>query len=54
MSQIALRHFGRRAIRRLAARGIEVFGPYGDFGYRINNNGCGMIWTHAQIVGAAQ
>lgn len=60
-----MRDFSARTIRRLAARGIAVIGttvipgagdmPFanGERGYRVNDNGCGRIWTFAQVMGAA-
>lgn len=61
-----MRDFSARTLRRLAARGIAVLGatvipaasgplPFanGDRGYRVDDNGCGRVWTFAQVMGAA-
>jgi len=48
----------------LAAKGIHIMGlialpdANGSFancqrGYRVNDNGCGRIWTHAEVITAA-
>lgn len=60
-----MRDFSAATLRRLAKRGIAVIGttvipgpgdmPFatGERGYRVNDNGCGRIWTFAQVLGAA-
>lgn len=65
MSQIATRHFGRKAVATLAARGIRVYGlqavpdAAGSFlnastAYKVDDRGTGRVWTYAQVVEAAQ
>jgi hypothetical protein len=61
-----MRDFSARTLRRLAASGISIIGttvipdassamPFanGDRGYRVDDNGCGRIWTFAQVMEAA-
>lgn len=64
-SQIALRHFGRATVKALARKGIRVTGlqglpgPDGTFfnsetGYLMDDNGCGRVWTFADVQAAAK
>lgn len=59
--------FSRKTIAALARKGIRVYGltvipnmssdmPFatGDRGYKVDDNGCGRIWSFAQVLGAAQ
>ena len=64
--EAAMRDFSKSTLAALAARGIRVVGltvipsdgdlPFatGSRGYRVDDNGCGRIWTFAQVKGAAQ
>jgi hypothetical protein len=62
--QIAIRHFGREAVTSLARKGIRVLGPTaipderGSFlnsstAYKVDDNGCGRIWSYREVVEAA-
>ena len=64
-TQISTRHFGRKAVTLLARKGIRVTGlqalpdAAGSFlnsetGYRVDDNGCGRVWTYAQVREAAR
>lgn len=59
--------FTATTTRRLAARGIRVIGlqaipdmasamPYANAtrGYVVDDNGCGRVWTHAEVLEAAR
>lgn len=59
--------FSRSTIRALFRKGIRVCGltvipsmasdlPFatGSRGYKVDDNGCGRVWTFAQVMGAAQ
>ena len=58
--------FSSKTLRALAARGVRVIGtcvipasgdlPFanGSRGYRVDDNGCGRIWTFAQVLEAAK
>lgn len=64
--EAAMRDFSKSTLAALADRGIRVVGltvipsdgdlPFatGSRGYRVDDNGCGRIWTFAQVKGAAQ
>lgn len=63
--QIATRHFGRKAVASLARKGIRIIGLQAlpeasgsflnsDTGYQVDDNGCGRIWTYAQVSEAAR
>jgi hypothetical protein len=58
--------FSRSTLRALSRKGIRVIGltvipnmtsdlPFatGDRGYKVDDNGCGRIWTFAQVMEAA-
>lgn len=58
-----MRDFTTKTRNALARKGITIIGltvilnpdsdlPFatGDRGYRINDNGCGRIWTFAQVL----
>lgn len=58
--------FSRSTLRALSRKGIRVIGltvipnmasdmPFatGDRGYKVDDNGCGRVWTFAQVVEAA-
>jgi hypothetical protein len=54
--EIALRHFGRKAVRALARKGISVIGlqhvpgPYGgDTGYCLDDNGTGRVRSYLEV-----
>ena len=62
-----MRDFSAATLRRLARRGIRLVGlqaipdmssamPFASAtrGYVINDNGCGRVWTHAQVMKAAR
>jgi hypothetical protein len=62
-----MRDFSAATRRALSRKGIEVYGicvipaqndpmPFanGDRGYKVNDNGCGRIWTFAQVLEAAR
>ena len=64
-SQIATRHFGRKVVAALSAKGVRVIGTQalpdaaGCFinsttGYVVDDNGCGRVWTAAEVRGCAQ
>jgi hypothetical protein len=66
-SQIFLRHFGRKAVSALARKGIRLVGlqavpnmaaalPFADAEtcYCVDDNGCGRVWTYAQVREAAR
>lgn len=59
--------FSRKTIAALARRGIRLVGlqaipdlssamPFANAtrGYLIDDNGCGRVWTHAQVLEAAR
>lgn len=60
-----MRDFNRSMITKLAGKGIRVYGatvipgegdlPFatGQRGYLVDDNGCGRIWTFAQVLGAS-
>lgn len=59
-----MKDFTAKTRRALAAKGISVLGiqaipdANGNFsnaqrGYKINDNGCGRIWTRNQVIEAA-
>lgn len=61
-----MRDFTARTRNALARKGIRILGtiviaavdsefPFacGDRGYRVDDNGCGRIWTFAQVMAAA-
>lgn len=64
ISQIANRHFGRKAIAALARKGVRIIatqalpGAQGyldaSTGYVVDDNGCCRVWTYAQVVEAAK
>lgn len=66
ISQIASRHFGRKAVAALARKGITIIAtqvipgagdmPFatGETGYVVSDNGCGRVWTYRQVADAAQ
>ena len=57
--------FSKSTIRRLAERGITIIGlqalpgegpmPWANSerGYKVNDNGCGRVWTHDQVYKAS-
>ena len=58
-------HFSRATLRALARKGITLAGlqaipdASGSFlnsttGYLVNDNGCGRVWTFAQVKEAAR
>lgn len=61
-----MRDFSRKTLAALASKGITLYGttvipgagdlPFatGDRGYKVNDNGCGRIWTFAQVQEAAR
>lgn len=62
-----MRDFSRKTLAALARKGIEVYGttvipavgdpmPFanGDRGYKVNDNGCGCVWTFAEVLEAAR
>lgn len=64
--EIAIRHFGRKAVAALARKGIRVIGlcvvpdmtkplPFasGETGYNIDDNGTGRIWTYREVAASA-
>ena len=63
--QIATRDFSAKTIRALSKRGIELVsvqsvpgsGPMpwatAERCYVVSDNGCGKVWTHAQVLEAA-
>lgn len=59
--------FSRKTLNSLARKGIAVYGtcviptagnemPFanGDRGYKVNDNGCGRIWTFTEVQEAAR
>lgn len=60
-----MRDFNRSTLSSLARKGIRVLGtvvipssgdlPFasGQRGYRVDDNGCGRIWTFTQVMEAA-
>ena len=60
-----MRDFSRSTLSALARKGIRVLGltvipgagdmPFasGQRGYRVDDNGCGRIWTFAQVMEAS-
>ena len=65
-TEAAMRDFSSKTRSALAARGITIDGltvipsdgdmPFanGQRGYRVSDNGCGRVWTFAQVIEAAQ
>ena len=65
-SQIARRDFSAKTLRALSQRGVELVSVQmlpgaGDMpwanaerGYVVSHNGCGKVWTFAQVLGAAK
>jgi len=65
-AQVAKRDFSAKTLRALCAKGIELVGTQmlpgaGDMpwanaerGFVVNDNGCGKVWTFAQVLGAAK
>lgn len=65
-AQIAKRDFSAKTLRALSAKGIELVGVqalpgYGDMpwanaerGFLVSDNGCGRVWTFAQVLEAAK
>lgn len=61
-----MKDFTRATLNALAKRGVRVIGltvipgkgdlPFatGERGYRVDDNGCGKVWTFAEVIGAAQ
>jgi hypothetical protein len=62
-----MRDFSASTLRALARKGIVILGitaipdmssamPFANAtrGYRVDDNGCGRIWTHAQVREAAR
>lgn len=61
-----MRDFSSKTLRALKAHGVSVIGTCviptsGEFafangsrGYRVDDNGCGRIWTFAQVMEAAK
>lgn len=62
IAQIADRHFGRKAVKMLANRGVRIIGttvipdmtkplPFasGETGYSVDDNGTGRILTNAEV-----
>lgn len=66
ISQIANRHFGRKAVAALARKGVAIIAtavipgagdmPFatGETGYVVSDNGCGRVWTYRQVAEAAK
>lgn len=61
-----MRDFSSKTLRNLARKGISIVGfavipnmssdmPFanGERGYSVNDNGCGRIWTFAEVLAAA-
>jgi len=59
-----MKDFTAKTRRALSAKGISIIGMQsipdanGNFanaqrGYKVNDNGCGRIWTRSQVMGAA-
>jgi hypothetical protein len=65
-AQIARRDFSAKTLRALSAKGIEVVGtqmlpgsgemPWANAerGFSVVENGCGRVWTFAQVLEAAE
>lgn len=63
---VAMRDFNRKTLNALARKGIRVTGacvipgngalPFanGSLGYRVDDNGCGRVWTFNQVLEAAR
>jgi hypothetical protein len=62
-----MRDFSSATLRRLARKGIAITGlqaipdmasamPFGNAtrGYKVNDNGCGRVWTFAEVLEAAR
>lgn len=62
-----MRDFSSATLRRLARKGITLTGltvipnmasamPFanGDRGYKVNDNGCGRVWTFNEVLEAAR
>lgn len=58
-----MRDFSAATRRALARKGITIVGlqaiPAGRFadydrGYKVNDNGCGRVWTFAEVLEAAR
>jgi len=61
-----MRDFSSKTVRALAARGVRVLGATvipsngelafatGSRAYRVDDNGCGRVWTFQQVLEAAQ
>ena len=57
-------HFSAKTLRALSRKGVTITGLQalpvnGSFancetGYLVNDNGCGRVWTFAQVLGAAK
>jgi len=67
MNEIAVSHFGKRAVKGLAAKGITLVGmtivpdmtssmPYanGQTAYQLNDNGMGIMRTLMQVLALAK
>lgn len=65
--EIAVRHFGKKAVKALASRGIRVIGlcvipdmskpmPFasGETGYNVDDNGTGRVWSYFEVAGKAK
>jgi hypothetical protein len=64
-AQVATRDFSAKTLRALSAKGIELVGVQalpgsGDMpwanaerGFVVSDNGCGKVWTFAQVLAAA-
>ena len=61
-----MRDFSKKTLATLARKGITIYGttilpdntssmPFasGERGYKINDNGCGRIWTFNEVINAA-
>ena len=62
-----MRDFSKTTLNALARKGIAVYGacvipnansdmPFatGSRGYKVSDNGCGRIWSFAEVIEAAQ
>lgn len=61
-----MRDFSSKTLRALATKGVRVIGtcvipgagdmPFatGSRGYRVDDNGCGRVWSFHQVLEAAQ
>lgn len=61
-----MRDFNRSTLNGLARKGIAIMGltvipadgalPFanGSRGYRVNDNGCGRVWSHAEVLEASR